>query len=74
MLSVDCVGVKYGVEVGPTAGGHCAEAAYRNGDRIGRRPLRCIAIHSQFKLGVAVKLVRDNRELIRTSALFAGSS
>jgi hypothetical protein len=56
--------VKYGVEVGPTAGGHCVEAAYRNGDGIGRRAVRCIDIHTQSKPGVVIKLVRDNRELI----------
>ena len=79
VLPVDCVGVKYGVEVGPTAGGHCVEAAYRNGDGIGRRAVGCVDIHSQSKLGgqsklgVVVKSVRDNRELIRTSALFAAT-
>ena len=65
--------MKYGVEVGPTAGGHCVEAAYRNGDGIGRRAVGCVDIHSQSKLGVVVKSVRDNRELIRTSALFAAT-
>ena len=73
VLPVDRVGVKYGVEVGPTAGGHCVEAAYRNGDGIGRRAVGCVDIHSQSKLGVVVKSVRDNRELIRTSALFAAT-
>ena len=67
------LGVKYGVEVGRTAGGHCVEAAYRNGDGIGRRAVGCVDIHSQSKLGVVVKSVRDNRELIRTSALFAAT-
>ena len=73
VLPVDRVGVKYHVEVGPTAGGHCVEAAYRNGDGIGRRAVGCVDIHSQSKLGVVVKSVRDNRELIRTSALFAAT-
>ena len=43
-------------------------------DGIGRQAVGCVDIHSRSsKLGVVVKSVRDNRELIRTSALFAAT-
>jgi hypothetical protein len=73
VLPVDRIGVKYRIEVGPTAGGHCVEAAYRNADRIGRQAVRCIDFRSPSKLGVVVKLMRDNRGSFRTQALFAKS-